>query len=108
MTEPQNKMHLLEVIGGGAALIGLVIGGIVWWQGQTLWDSFMLFFLIAITGGLVALVGEGLRTGKLGLRGGGHVDRQRNPLWFWGCSGFYILAALGLLAFLIDTLFSGG
>ena len=45
------------------------------------------------------LVGEGFKTGKMGVRSG-YIDRQKNPKIFWAAI-FYMIVVVGFLGFLL-------
>ena len=96
MSESKEKLHLTEIITGVISLIGLCLGFIAWWSGETIWTSLGQFLIFFLAAGLNQLVGEGLRTGKLGIKGG-DVYRDKNPLVFWIFVLFYIGVGLSLL-----------
>ena len=67
-------------------------------------EQHRLWTAVCAAGGLIGLVGEGLRAGKLGIRGG-YVHQRGTPLFFWGCSVLYIIIALVIFYGFIEILF---
>lgn len=93
MPESKDKSHFSEMIGGFIALAGVVLGAIRWWSGDTFWNSAGLMVVFLLTGGMIILLAEGLRTGKLGIRGG-YVYQDKNPIVFWVFVVFYVLVCI--------------
>lgn len=82
--------------GGFIVLAGIVLGVIRWWLGSTFASSAWLIFLYLLTGGLLVLMSEGLRSGKLGIKGG-YVYRDKHPTVFWIFMVFYGIVESALL-----------
>ncbi len=95
MESSTNKTHLTEIIAGIMAVLGLGAGFVVWWFGAALAESAGITVGFLFTSAMFALVGEGLRTGKMGVKGG-NVYRDTRPVMFWGFAIFYILLGCGL------------
>ena len=95
MSESNDKPHLSEMIGGLILLVGVVLGAIRWWSGNTFWNSAGQIFVFLLTGGMIILLAEGLRTGKLGIRGG-YVYQDKNPVVFWIFVVFYVIVGIAL------------
>lgn len=96
MSQPNEKVHLSEMIGGLFVFGGIILGALRWWWGDTFWNSAGQAFLFLLTGGLITLLAEGLRTGKLGIKGG-YVYRDKSPFVFWSFVLFYCVVGIGLL-----------
>ena len=97
-TLPKPSASRVETTLGVAVLICGVLVLFDWIGGSFFddWAGFGFVMLLAI--GLLALVVEGLTTGKLAIRGG-NVFRDKNPVAFWCFVVFYVVVSLGMTAF---------
>ena len=105
--QSDDNRNFIEIIAIVIMLFGVCAGLAAWLWGQSLWDSGIVVFLFLLVGGLIALVGEGLRTGKLGAKGG-DIHRERNPFAFWGCAIFYVIVAIFLFMAGVASVFLEG
>ncbi len=100
MVTSTSKTHVTEIIAGIIAVLGLGAGVAAWWLGAALAESAGIALGFLFSSGMFALVGEGLRTGKLGAKGG-HIYRDASPVMFWGFAIFYILFGCALFLSLL-------
>ncbi|HEX9923109.1 MAG TPA: hypothetical protein VGD99_10635 [Anaerolineae bacterium] len=106
MSESNHKPHLTEMIAGLIVVAGVGLGAFRWWSGTPFWDSIGQIFVFLLTGGMIVLLAEGLRSGKLGVRGG-YVYRDKNPIAFWIFVVFYIIVGLALAIISVVTVLGG-
>ncbi|MCG8639550.1 MAG: hypothetical protein MI862_07425 [Desulfobacterales bacterium] len=92
MSKSKEKIHWGEMIGGFFVLAGFIFGAIKWWLGSPFWDAISLVFVFSLTGGLIVVLAEGIRSGKLGIKGG-YVYKGKTPALFWLFVLFYIMVA---------------
>ena len=92
MSKSKEKIHWGEMIGGFFVLAGVIFGAIKWWLGDTFRNSISQVFVFSLTGGLIVILAEGLRSGKLGIKGG-YVYKGKTPALFWLFVLFYIMVA---------------
>ncbi len=97
MLTSEKKTHVAEIVAGIIVVLGLGAGVTAWWLGAHPAESAGIAIGFLFPSGMFALVGEGLRTGKIGGKGG-KVYRDKHPLKFWGFAIFYVL--LGCILFL--------
>lgn len=97
MVTSTDKTHFTEIIAGIIAVLGLGAGIFAWWLGSAFAECAGITVGFLFTSGMFALVGQGLRTGKMGVKGG-NIYRKTSPVMFWGFAVFYLL--LGCLFFL--------
>lgn len=97
MVTSENKTHVTEIVAGIIAVLGLGAAIAAWWLGAHLTESMGIAIGFMFPSGMFALVGQGFRTGKMGVKGG-KVDRNKSPVKFWGFAIFYVL--IGCIFFL--------
>ncbi len=106
MVTSTDKTHFTEVIAGIIAVLGLGAGILAWWFGSAVAESAGIAVGFFVTSGMFAIVGQGLRTGKMGVKGGS-IYRETSPVKFWGFAIFYLLlGGLFFLGFLFLILLS--
>ncbi len=93
----EKKTQVTEIAAGIIAVLGLAAGATAWWLGAQLAASAGIAIGFLFPSAMFALVGEGLRTGKMGGKDG-KIFRDQHPLKFWGFAILYVL--IGLILFL--------
>lgn len=54
--------------------------GLKWLAGESLLNCFYLSILFVMTSGLLMLLGEAHQSGKLAMKGGGYIYKDKNPI----------------------------
>lgn len=96
MSNSGNNLTPFGIGGIIIMLVGLVLASLNWlWWDDTPANSAWLLFIFFLAGGLFYTVDEGLRSGRLAMKGGS-AHRQENPLTFWCFAVFYLVVGLVL------------
>lgn len=75
MMTSEKKTHVTEIVAGVIIILGLATGISAWWLGVPMAESAGIALVFLCPSAMFALVGEGLRTGKMG--GGSWQDLSR-------------------------------
>lgn len=81
---------------GAVALVALILALLGWLGVGPLEPWWPVAVLVMLGAGLLALMAEGHRTGKLSMRGG-RITREELPKVFWGFTIFYTLLGVAFL-----------
>ncbi len=99
----EKKTHVTEIVAGIIAVLGLAAGTGAWWMGAHIMESAGITIGFLCPSAMFALVGEGLRTGKMGSQGH-KVFRDKEPLKFWGVAIFYGFIGCALFLTILTAL----
>lgn len=88
-----------EMVAGYAAIaVVLALLGVGLAQRIGLRDGLIAAFVVLLAIGLIYGAVAGFRSGRMMMRGEpGYLQREEQPLFFWGCGAFYIAFGLVLL-----------
>ncbi len=89
MVMSTDKTHVTEIFAGFIAVLGLGAGILAWWAGSAVAESAGITVGFLFTSGMLAIVGQGLRTGKMGLKGS-PIYRATSPVKFGGVALLYL------------------
>ncbi|ETX07976.1 MAG: hypothetical protein ETSY2_08100 [Candidatus Entotheonella gemina] len=81
---------MTEIVAGMIAVLGLGAGVGAWLLGANMAESTGVVIGFLLPSVMLALVGAGLRTGQMGMKGN-KIYRDKSPLKFWGVAIFYVL-----------------